>query len=162
MVSRGFPIDSGSTRSCFRLPKLSHLWVVIQGRNVTPVTLLNLAAIDLKYDDCLDWLQGFRREVHEKLEAVYSTSRSERIGDFLEELKNATLTTSVPITPDELMAHTLRSRVPSYPSLLPFVQLKDLLIGFACDNVCSEVDNIVMDLAREMRRLEILRLGGAP
>ena len=45
----------------------------------------------------------------EKLEAVYFTSQSERICDFLEKSKNVALTTSVPTTLDEFKFHTSRS-----------------------------------------------------
>ena len=103
--------------------------------------------------------------MHETLEAVYFTSQSERIGDFLEEFKNVALVTSVPTTLDEFkfQFHTSRSRDPSHRSLPPFTRLKNLLIEFSWNNHCSSRvnDDIAMDLAREIPKLEILRLGGA-
>ena len=128
------------------------------------MALPNLTTINLEYDDHLDWLQGFRGAMVEKLETVCFASQSEQIGDFLGEFKSAALTTSVPTTLEVLRFRTSQPWDPDYRSLLPFTQLIDLQIGFSCDDGCSSTvdDNIVMDLARAMPKLEILRLGGAP
>jgi len=164
-----FHVDSPLTEEArnvvFQLPKLSGLWVIIQGHTPLPlVALPNLTTIDLQYDDHLDWLQGFRGAMLEKLETVYFTSQSEQIGNFLGKFKSVALTTPAAATLSTLWFSTLQPWDPDYRSLLPFTQLKDLQIEFSCENGCSSKvdDNIVMDLARAMPKLEILRLGGVP
>jgi len=88
------PLTEEAREAVFQLPKLSHLWVVIQGHTpLPPVALPHLITIDLEYDDHFCWLQGFRGTMVEKLEVIYFISQSERIGDFLEEYKNVALTT---------------------------------------------------------------------
>ena len=159
------PLTEEARNFVFQLPKLSGLWVVIQGHTpLPPVALPNLTTIDLQYDDHLDWLLGFREVMFEKLETVYFTSQSEQIGNFLAKFRSAALTTTVAATLSTLWFSTSQSWDPDYRSLLLFTQLKDLQIEFSCDNGCSSKvdDDIVMDLARAMPKLEILRLGGAP
>ena len=149
----------------FQLPKLCYLWVVIQGRTLLPpVALPNLYTIDVEFGDHLDWLQGFRGIMSGNLRNVYFTSDSEQIGDFLDEFKNVALTTSVPAVLQEFKFHTPHSWNPSYRSLLPFTQLRELLIEFSCENGCSSRldDNIIFDLTRAMPELRILQLGGSP
>jgi hypothetical protein len=159
------PLTEEAREAVFQLPKLSQLWVVIQGHTLLPpVALPNLTTIDIEYDGHLDWLQGFRGATLEKLQEVSFTSRSGQIGDFFGEFKSVALTTSVPTTLSEFAFHTSWSWDPNYRSLLPFTQLKDLLIEFSCNNHCSPGidDDIIIDLARAMPKLETLRLGGAP
>ena len=164
-----FGVDSPLTEEArevvFRLPKLFSLWIVIQGcTRIPPVVLPNLLTIDLEYDDYLDWLQGFRGAILGGLENVYFTSQSEQIGDFLGEFTSVALTTSTPATLSTFNFNTSRSWDPSYRSLLPFTQLKDLQIDFSCNDHCSSRvdDNIIMDLAQAMPKLEVLKLGNAP
>jgi len=168
-VLQWFCVDSPLTEEArevvFQLPNLINLWAVIRGPTLLPsVALPNLVSIDLEYDDRLDWLQGFRGGMLERLETVYFTSISQQIGDFLQEFKSVALTTSIPATLSEFRFQTLQSWNPSYHSLLPFTQLKTLLIEFSCDNHCSSTldGNILIDLVRAMPKLEILELGGAP
>ena len=164
-----FCVDSPLTDEAYevilQLPELSVLWVAIQGcARVPPVALPNLSLIDLQYDDHLDWLQGFRGATLGGLEVVYFTSQSEQIGDFIGEFTRVALTTSAPTTLLKFVFKTSRPWDPDYRSLLPFMQLKNLQIGFSCGNHCSSTvdDDIVMDLAQAMPRLEILKLGDAP
>lgn len=149
----------------FQLSKLSDLWITIQGHTVLPpMALPNLIGIDFAYEDSLDWLQGLRGAMLEKLEAVHFLSHSEQIGDLLEEFKSVALTTSIPATLLKFTLFTSSSWDPNYRSLLPFTQLKELLIEFSCDDRCSSRidDDIIMDLARAMPKLQLLRLGGVP
>ena len=160
------PLTEAAREVVYRLPKLIGLWVVIRGRTLLPTVVLpNLTFIDVEYDDRLDWLQGFRRATLGKLKAVhFRTPQSKPIGDFLGEFETAALTTSVSNTLSTFQFHTSCSWNPNYRSLLPFTQLQDLLIEFSCDNGCSSTvdDNIIVDLARAMPKLQILRFGGNP
>ena len=159
------PLTEEAHEAVFQLPKLSELWVVIQGHTqIPPVGSQNLSMIDLEYDDHLDWLQGFRGALLTGLENVYFTSQSEQIGDFLDKFTSVALTTSATATLSTFGFNTSRSWDPNYRSLLPFTQLKDLQIESSCDNHCSSRvdDDIIMDLTRAMPKLEILKLGGAP
>ena len=168
-ILRCFYVDSPLTEQArnvlLQLPKLSSLWVVLQGRALLPpVVLPNLCTIDVEFGDHLDWLQGFRGMTLGKLENTYFSSHSRQIGDFLGEFKNVALTTSTPTTLQEFHFRTSVSWNPSYHSLLPFTQLKDLLIEFSCGDGCSSRvdDDIIIDLARAMPKLQLLRLGGTP
>ena len=164
-----FRVDSPLTEEArevvFRLPKLSALWVVIQGHTQIPsVALPNLIMIDIQYDDHLDWLQGFRGAILGGLEDIYINSESEQIGDFLSEFTSVALTTSASATFSAFRFNTSQSWDPNYRSLLPFTQLKDLQIEFSCENHCSSRvdDAIIKDLVQAMPQLEILKLGDAP
>ena len=166
---QSFVVDSPLTEEAqqvvFQLPKLSELWAVIQGhRQIPPVTLPNLLSIDVEYDDHLNWLQGFCGAILGGLEDVCFRSESEQIGDFLGEFKSVALTTSTPTTLTRFAFKTSQPWDPDYRSLLPFTQLKVLHIEFSCNNHCSSRvdDNIIIDLARAMPKLEILRLGDTP
>ena len=166
---RRFNVDSPLTEEArnvlFQLPKLCDLWIIVEGRTLLhPVALPNLCTIDLEFGDHLDWLQGFRGVTLRRLENVYFSSHSEQIGDFLGEFKNVALTTSAPATLREFSFNTSKSWNPSYRSLLPFTQLRELLIEFSCEDGCpSRVDDdIIIDLARAMPELRILQLGGTP
>ena len=166
---RWFCVDSPLTEEArevvFRLPNLSELWTVVQGHTLLPpVTLPNLTLIDLEYDDHFDWLQGFRVMALGKLEEVLFSSQSDQIGDLLGEFERAVLTTSIPSTLLTFRFTPSCSWNPNYRSLLPFTQLRDLMIGFSCDGGCSSRvdDNLITDLVRAMPKLELLRLGGPP
>ena len=161
----GSPLTKEARGVVCQLPKLSALWVIIQGSTpLPPVALPNLTSIAVEYDDHLDWLQGFRGAALEKLEQVYLRSESERIGDFLGAFENVALTTSAPATLSVFKFYTSRSWNPKYRSLLQFTQLEQLEIEFSCHNGCSSrVDDVVIiSLAQAMPNLEILRLGRAP
>ena len=159
------PLTEEARKVAFQHPKLSELWVIIQGHTqIPPVTLPNISLIELRYDDHLNWLQSFRGAILGRLENVFFSSESEQIGDFLGKFKTVALTTSAPTTLLTFNFRTSQSWDPDYRSLLPFTQLKDLHIEFSCVDHCSSRvdDNIIIDLARAMPKLEILRLGDAP
>jgi len=158
------PLIEEAREVVYRLPKLSELWVVIQGNTLLPpVALPNLTSINLEYDDYLGWLEGFHGATLEKLEEVNFTSQSEQIGDFLGEFGSVALTTSVSATLSIFNFNTSSSWNPNYRSLLQFTHLKDLVIESSCGEGCSRVDDdIIMDLVRAMPKLEILKLGDTP
>ena len=149
----------------YQLPKLSDLGTIIEGRTLLPtVWLPNLSLLYVNFDDCLDWLQGFRGARFERLEVVSFDSKCERVGDFLEAFQSIALTTSAQSTLLFFDFRTSRSWNPNYRPLLPFTQLETLSIKFACDVDCSSMvdDNMITDLARAMPRLKTLRLGDMP
>ena len=157
------PLTEEAREVVFQLPDLTDLWVVIQGRTLLPsVALPNLITIDVEYGDHLDWLQGFRGATLKNLEDVHFASRSWQIGDFLGEFKSVALAASATLS--KFSFRTSQPWDPTYRSLLPFTQLEDLQIEFSCNNHCSSRldDNIIIDLARAMPKLKILKLGGAP
>jgi len=159
------PLTEEAREVVYRLPKLSGMWVIIQGNTLLPpVALPNLTSIDIEYDDYLGWLQGFHGATLEKLEDIYLRSKSKQIGDFLGKFGSVALTTSVSATLSTFNFNTSSSWNPNYRSLLPFTQLKDLVIGSSCGGGCSSRvdDNIIMDLVRAMPKLEILKLGDTP
>ena len=164
-----FYVDSLLTKEAydilFQLPNVSGLWAVLRKYTPsTPVSLPNLNTIDVEYDGHIDWLQGFRGGVLDKLETIYLRPRSRKIGDILEEFKSVALTTSIPLTLSRFKFLTFQSWNPSYRSLLPFTQLTDLVIEFSCEDHCSSCvdDDIIIDLARAMPKLKILQLGSTP
>lgn len=66
-----YPLTEEAREVVCKLPRLSHLWVIIQGSGSLPtVALPNLVTIDVEYDHDLNWLQGFRGATLEKLESV--------------------------------------------------------------------------------------------
>ena len=168
-ILQTFQVDSPLTEEArevlYRLPRLSDLWAVIQGPASLPtVALPNLTTIDLEYGDHLDWLQRFRGATFEKLEEVTLRSESQQTGDFLGSFESVVLTTSAQNTLSKLNFHTSRPWSPNYSSLLSFKQLKEIVIEFSCNGGCSSMvdDNIIIDLARAMPKLEVLQLGRAP
>ena len=168
-ILRGFRVDSPSTEEArevlYQLPRLRHLWAVVQGlTSISTVTLPNLTVIDVEYDDHLDWLRGFRGATLGKLEEARFNSESEQIGDFLSAFESVAITTQAQNTLSSLKFQTSRSWNPKYSSLLSFKQLKELEIEFSCDGGCSSRvdDDIITSLAQAMPKLEVLQLGGAP
>jgi hypothetical protein len=159
------PLTEEAREVLYQLPKLNTLWAIIRGPTLLPqVTLPNLAVIDLEYDDHLDWLEGFRGAVLEKLDLALFRSESKQIGDFLGAFEDVALTTSASVTLATFKFLTSQSWNPNYRSLLRFTQLKQLVIEFRCGDVCASRvnDDIIISLAWAMPRLEILELGGEP
>jgi len=164
-----FQVDSPLTEDArgvvCQLPRLSSLWIVIQGSTPLPTLALpNLVDVDVEYDDYLYWLQGFHGARLEKLESACFRCYSKQIGDFLGEFERVALTTSAHNTLSSFRFCTSRSWNPNYSSLLSFKQLKELEIEFSCNGGCSSRvdDDVIISLARAMPKLEILQLGGAP
>ena len=72
--------DKEARKFVFQLPNLTKPWVVTRGYALLPlVALPNLVAID----GHLDWLQGFRGVMLEKLVAIHFASQSGQIREFL-------------------------------------------------------------------------------
>ena len=166
---QAFRVDSPLTEEArevvYRLPRLSDLWVVIQGPTSLPTMALpNLTSIDVEFDDYFDWLPGFRGATLEKLESVTFRSESEKIGDFLKAFESVALAASAHDTLSVFNFFTSRSWNPNYSSLLSFNQLKEVRIYVSCEGVCSSRvdDDIIMDMARAMPKLEVLQLGDTP
>ena len=167
-VLRKFHVESPLTEEArgvvYRLPNLSDLRTVIQGPTSLPtVALPNLTAIDVEHDD-LNWLQGFDGATLARLEAVTFRSESEIIGDFLGAFERVALTTSAQNTLSQFRYYTPYRWDPNYSSLHSFNQLKEVEIEFYCGGGCSSRvdDDIIVNLARAMPKLETLRLGGPP
>ncbi|KAF9786371.1 hypothetical protein BJ322DRAFT_1108227 [Thelephora terrestris] len=164
-----FEVDSPLTEEArevvYRLPTMSNLWAVIQGRTLLPPVMLpNLNSIDVEYDGELDWLQAFRGATLEKLESTTFTCKSEQIGDFLGAFASVALTTSAQNSLSAFKFYTSHSWNPKYTTLLPFKQLTELEIEFSCDDGCSSRvdDDVITLLAQAMPKLVSLKLGGEP
>ena len=159
------PLTEEAQKVAYRLPRLSHLWTVIQGPTSLPTLALpNLTAMDIEYDGDLNWLQGFRGATLEKLESIVFHTEANDIGDFLGAFESAVLTTSAKNTLSEFEICTSRSWNPNYSSLLSFNQLYKVEIEFSCEGGCSSRvdDDIIVSLARAMPKSEVLQLGRAP
>jgi hypothetical protein len=159
------PLTEEAREVIYQLPRLSVLRAVIEGPTSLPtVALPNLTDLDVRYGYHLDWLQGFRGGTLERLTSVIFRCESEAIGDFLGAFKSVAITTSIPATLSTFTFHTSRPWRPNYRSLLPFTQLKELVIECSCEDGCSSTidDDIIIDLARAMPKLETLQLGNAP
>ena len=166
---RNFTVDSPLTEEArevvYRLPALCQLSLVIEKDTPLPSAVLpNLTRLVIKYDHESDWLGVFRGATFGKLEAVRFNCKSERIGDFLEAFEKVALAASVQDTLSEFYLLISYSWIPHYPSVLPFTQMKDLVIDFPCGHQCSSAidDGIITDIARAMPRLKTLQLGGLP
>ena len=156
------PLPKDACEIIYKLPNLHELSVVIEGPTSLPTMVLpNLTEIVIKFDHDRNWLQGFRGATLGKLESTIFHSESEPIGDFLEAFESVACTTSIPETLSAFRFYTSRSWRPNYRSLLPFTHLKEINIGSSCEHGCSSTadDDTIIDLARAMPRLEILRLG---
>jgi hypothetical protein len=166
---RYFHVDSPLTEEAheviYKLPDLRRLTVVIErGTSLPSAVLPNLTDLHIKYDHDSDWLQMFHGATLAKLESVKFFSESEQIGDPLEAFERVALAASVQNTLSAFEFYASRPWNPKYSSLLPFTQLTDLIIEFPCDGDCSSNvdDDIIINLARTMPKLETLQLGGAP
>lgn len=66
----------------FRLSGLRGMWAIIEGGTLLPpAALQDLTAVDIKYDDDLGWLEGFRGALG-GLGSAWFRTESERIGDL--------------------------------------------------------------------------------
>ena len=148
-----------------KLPALRKLQTVIDGPTALPTLVLpNLTELSIEYDRGHAWLQGFRGASLGKLASVRIHSESDSIGHFLGESERVALTTSIPATLLEFRFYSSRAWKPNYRSLLPFTQLKELVLGFSCELGCSSTidDDTIIDLARAMPKLETLQFGDRP
>ena len=108
---RAFYVGSALTEEArevvCRLPNLSELGMTIEGHTLLPaVTIPELNALMIDFDDCFDWLQGFREAGLENLEAVHFDSKCERVGDFLEAFESIARATSAQKTLFSFEFHT--------------------------------------------------------
>lgn len=159
------PLTEEAREVVYRLPKLTQLWVVLRGRTSLPTMALpNLAVIDVEYEDNPDWLEGFRGARLESLDSASFRSESRQIGDFLGKFANVAETTPALTKISVFTFITSRSWNPSYRSLLSFTRMEELTIGFSCTGGCSSNvdDSVIVDLARAMPNLKILKLGNKP
>ena len=159
------PLTEEACEVIYKHPDLCQLETVIDTPTALPTLALpNLTDIDIKYYHGHDWLQGFCGASLGKLAWVTISSESDSIGDVLAAFKSVALTTSIPATLSTFSFATERPWRPSYRSLLPFTQLKNLTIESSCKLGCSSTidDDTVTDLARAMPQLEILELGDDP
>ena len=156
------PLTKEDYQVIFKLPNLCELLLDIEGDTSLPsVVLPNLTDLTIRYDHDHGWLQGFRGATLGKLDSISFSSESESVGDFFEAFKQVALTTSIPETLSTLKFYTFRPWNPSYRSLLPFTQLKELMVDFFCEGGCSSTinDDVITDIARAMPRLEALLFG---
>jgi len=166
---RSFRVDSPLTKEAreviYRLPNLYELSTVIEKDTpLPPAVLPNLTDLTITYDDGDDWMQLFHGATLQKLETVDFYTQSRQIGDFLGAFAKMVLATSVQKTLSAFSLSTSCSWNPNYRSLLPFIQMKDLVIEFSCNDGCSSRvdDDVIIDLARAMPKLETLHLGDTP
>lgn len=146
-----------------KLANLRELSVVIEeGASLPPLMLPNLTELMVEFSG--DWLQIFHGATLGKLEAATFLSASEQIGGFLEAFERIALAASAQNTLSWFCIRTSRSWVSNYSFLHSFAQLIHLAILFPCEDGCSSTvdDEVIMDLARTMPKLETLRLGDEP
>jgi len=159
------PLTEEARQAVCNLPNLCGLELVIEKDSLLPTVVLpNLTKLDIKYNHDHSWLQGFHGVTLRKLAWVKFHTECKSIGDFLEAFERVALPASIQDALSEFRFYTSRAWIPNYSSLLSFTQLTHLDIEFSCDGGCpSRVDdNVIMDLARTMQKLETLRLGDPP
>jgi len=164
-----FDVDSPLTEEAsgvvYTLPNLCQLSVDIERVTSLPsASLPNLTELTIKCENEGKWPRLFHGATFGKLESITFYPESEGIGDFLGAFERAALSSSVEKTLSLFRLSTSRSWDPNYSSLLPFVQLSELYVGFSCDDGCSSKvdDDIVISLSRAMPKLTVLQLGNDP
>ncbi|KAF9643098.1 hypothetical protein BDM02DRAFT_1744661 [Thelephora ganbajun] len=165
---RSFYADSPLTKEAreviSKLPDLRRLMVVTEKDTSLPSLVLpSLTHLVIKGDHDGGLLQMFHGATLKKLESV-SFFVSEQIGDLLGAFGRVALALSVQNTLSEFCLYTACSWNPTYSSLLPFTQLTCLFIESSCDGGCSSRvdDDIIINLARSMPKLEMVVLGDEP
>ena len=159
------PLTEVTHQAIYNLPNLRVLDVVIEKDSPLLVVVLpNLTELAIEYNHNHSWLHGFRGATLGKLASVTFRPECESIDGLLEVFERVALSASVQDTLSEFYLYTSHSWNPNYSSLLSFTQLKHLVIDFSCDDGCSSTvdDDVIMDLARAMPKLETLRLGDEP
>jgi len=164
-----FDVDSPLTEAArevlYRLPNLSELRSVLEGPTLLPsVSLPNLVKMYIVHPHGHEWLQRSYGAALNKLTSVTFCATSPQVGNFLEAFEGFALATSIPTTLSIFKVFSRHPWNPNYSSLLAFKQLRELRIGNPCHFSCSSTidDDIVINLARAMPKLEILRLGSTP
>jgi hypothetical protein len=162
------PLTDATCEILYRLPNLSHLWLVPEGPTtlIPSVALPNLTRMSIGYSHSHKWLQRFSGASLNKLTSVtfYADSPRTQVNGFLEEFERVALSTSIPTTLLTFAFHAPSPWNPTYSSLLAFKQLRDLTITNPCCTGCSSKvdDDLVINLSRAMPRLNVLRLGSEP
>ena len=161
------PLNKVAREVVYRLPKLRHLWGIMQGPTSLPrVALPDLETIHVEWDSGRGWLEGFRGATIGELKAISfrPTSGLARLDWFLEEFQGVALTLSIQTSLSELTLYTSQPWTPNYSSLLAFKRMTKLDIRFSCHGGCPSTvdDNIIVDLAKAMPELEKLLLGEDP
>jgi hypothetical protein len=159
------PLTAEACEVIFKQPDLRMLQAVIDGFTALPtIALPNLTDMMISYRDGHDWLQGFCGASFGKLTSITVSSKTDPTDKFLGAFETVALTTSIPATLSTFVYYTGRPWMPDYRSLLPFTQLKELVIESPCDVDCwwTIDDDTITDLARAMPQLELLRLGDYP
>ena len=157
-----YPFPEEVLEVIFKLPNLRELLVVLEkGTSLPPVVLPNLTELFITYPHDHDWLEGLRGATLGKLTSVAFRANSESIGNFLEAFESVALATLTPTMLSTFKFYAPNSWAPNYRSLLPFTQLKELVINSPCLGGCWSVadDDIIADIAQAMPGLEILHLG---
>ena len=157
------PLTREARKVAYALPDLCTLSVVIERNTSLPsVVLPNLTDLTIAYDHDGDWLRVFRGAVFGPLVAVAFVST--QLGNVLEEFETVALAASIQNTLSAFGILTPSSWNPNYSFLHRFTQMKYLVIQFSCRDACSSTvdDDVVMDLARAMPKLETLILGDPP
>ena len=166
---RRFHVDSTLTeearQAVCNLPNLRHLSVVIEKDSSLPlVALPKLTNLAIKYDEESDLLRVFHGATFGKLETVTFHSKSKQIENLLEAFERIAVAESVQDTLSEFRLHTSCSWDPNYSSLLPFRQLKVLIVEPSCHGGCSSTvdDDVITNLARAMPSLVTLKVDDEP
>ena len=128
------------------------------------LVLPSLTNLTVGYDHDDDCLEMFHGATLGKLESIEFISGSKQIGDFLGTFERAALAASAQNTLSSFHLSTSRSWSPTFPSLLSFTQMRDLLVDFPCVGSCSSKldDEIITNLAQAMPKLKFLVLGDSP
>ena len=166
---RTFYVDSPLTEVArevvHRLPDLHGLMVVIERGALLPSLVLpSLTDLTVRYDHDNDCLEMFHGATLGKLESVEFIPGSEQIGDFLGTFERVALAVSAQDTLLEFHLPASCSWNPTFFSLLSFTQMRVLYIVFNCVGGCSSTvdDDVIINLARAMSKLESLVLGDTP
>jgi hypothetical protein len=122
----------------YKHPDLCGSQTVIDNAVALPTMALpNLTDIQIEWCNGRGWLQGFRGALLGKLTSVRISAEYDSIGDFLEAFEAVALTTTIPAMLSTFRFLTGRSWRSTYRSLLPFTQLKNLVIESSCELGCS-------------------------
>jgi len=159
------PLTEEAREAICKLPNLRELSVEISENTSLPLaTLPNLTNLEIIHDRDCDLFRMFHGATLEGLGSVTFHPRSEQTGDFLGTFESVAFAASAQNALSKFVLYTSWSWNPSYTSLLPFTQMICLEIRFSCGDDCSSTvdDDIIINLARAMPKLEILQLGNEP
>ena len=159
------PFTEEAGEVVYKLPNLRDLGVVIEGETSLPsASLPNLTQLRIECENEGGWPRLFHGATFGKLESITFYPQSDEIGDFLGAFGRVALSSSVQNTLSKFYLYAPCSWNQNYSSLLPFMQLVELSIGFSCEDGCSSMvdDDIVISLSRAMQKLQVLKLGGEP